>query len=557
MPFTNVSIAGLESYQPAVDYRKSGRIGVLSGRNFAWDASGVYSAYSSRLIDGSDSIGLAPNIAQTIDLESEIHVGVEGKIWRLTASSEGSPIGNWVNIATIATLVNADVTQIPYNFRRWSSAYLGGEYYACAYNYGVFRVTLGGVPVYTRLTQGTVPGFPADSDPVIAIAETNGRMCYLTQTSFMWSGAANPDDLVPALGGAGFQILKERISGTPFAVTPLSQGAIIWTTDGALVAEFVGGDTVFRFWQLSTKSLPLSSFAITRMPDDDYIILTRLGLFMFNNLSQPQPITPLFNEYLREYLRFKATEKGHVWYSITDNRLYVGMRQAEVAFSETYALDIILDRWGVFSESHMGLFDYGTSRGQLAYATPQGIASFLLSPLDGRKNREDPNAPGTYLGLGSEITIGWIRAENLIPHADVVQELHEIVVNRQTPFGQVTVVYVDEGFITNLAGATNVDEGSILNIDTATIFDEGDVGDAPATVNYTLEVLTDLFTEEIDGVDLSVITPELLTQRENSDLWVTLAPAMYYRLRFVADSMNKFFRVNSLDMTVAYDGNLS
>lgn len=557
MAITVIGVQGLESFQPAVDYRRSGRVGVLSGRNFAWDASGVYSAYASRLVAGSTSIATAPTIIQSLDLFSAMHVAANGAIRRMNPSSPGSPVGTWELLTTKAPLVYANPNDVPYNFRKWSTAYLGAKPYACSYNYGVFEVDLvPAVPTYTRLTSGTVVGFPTDATPVIGIVETNGRMVYLTETVVYWSAPNAPKNLTPALGGAGFQVLAERVGGIPIAVTAVSQGCIIWTTVGALVMEFIGGDLVFRFWVLSTQALPISSFAITRMPDDDYIMLTRLGLFMFNNLSQPQTITPLFNEFLREYLRNKPNEAGHIWYSITDNRLYCAMRELQAAFIETFALDIMLDRWGMFSEPHIGFFNYGISRGQLAYAIPSGIVSYLLSPIDGRKNREDPQNPGSYLGLGSEVMIGWLRAENLIPHADVVQELQEILINRLIPFGEVEVTYVDEGFVTD-ASITVVDEGLI----TAgfSVYDEGLISQYEEVTDYRLQVHSDLFSDEVDGSAYApyIFEPELARANRRSDLWTTIAPAMYFRLRFIANDADEFFRINSMDLTVSYDGHLS
>lgn len=556
MTTVNVSVANIQSYQPAIDYRKTGKVGVLSGRNFAWDASGFYSAYASRLVAGTTSIGFSPSLAQTLDLETAVHVGVEGKIWRLNPSSAGSPVGAWQLLATLPTLVTASLADVEYNNRKWSTAYLGGKPYACTWNHGVFRVNLAvEPPTYTRLTSGSVPGFPADATPVIAIAETNGRMLYLTKEAVYWSAPNAPENLTPALGGAGFQAIAERIAGVPFALTPISIGAIIWTSAGALVAEFIGGDTVFRWWVLATQALPISSFAITRMPDDEYVLLTRLGLFRLSNASQPEMITPLFNEFLREYLRNRPTELGNIWYSNTDNRIYVSMRTGLAAFSETYTLDITVDRWGIFSESHIGLFNYGISRGQLAYATPRGVASYLLSTQDTRKNREDPAQAGNYVGLGSEVAIGWIRAENLVPHADVVQELNEILIDRTVPFGAIQVSFVDEGFIADAAFST-VNEGTITD-PVFTVVDEGFIAEQEQAVTYRLEVYPDLFNMGQDGVTDQVFTPQLVRQNKHSDLWVTLCPAIYHKLRFIATEPDEFFRINSMDLTIAYQGNLS
>ncbi len=556
MATTTVSVAGLESYQPALDYRKSGRVGVLSGKNFAWDASGVYSAYASRLIAGTESLGFAPSMVQSIDLETAMHLGIDGQIKVFDPSSEGSPVGAWDDVVTLAHIIDPNPQNIPYNYRKWTSAYLGGAPYACAYNYGVHRVDLSTNPAtYTRLTSLTTPGFPDDTSPVIAICETNGRMMYLNKTHIMWSGANDPENLTPALGGAGFQVIAERIGGVPFAITPTSVGAIVWTTAGALVCEFIGGDNVFRFWQLSTNALPISSFAITRMPDDDYVLLTRLGLFMFNNMSQPQPITPLFNEFIREYLRSRPLELGHIWYSITDNRLYLSMRAGYTSFVETFTLDIMLDRWGIFSERHMGLFDYGISRGQLAYATPGGIASFLLSPQDARKNRESPVAPGTLIGLGSEVTVGWLRAENLVPHADAVQETQELVVYRQAPFLQLTESFVDEGFVDDPIEDPLIDEGEVE--DPVTLeFDEGVIFDDAEPVNYRVEAHTDLFSYDTPAGETNVFPMQMGSRTRRSDFWVAIVPSFYLRLRFIASDPDEFYRVNALDLTVTYSGNV-
>lgn len=555
MTLTTISVAGIESYQPAVDYRKSGRIGVLAGRNFAWDASGVYSGYASRLIDGVHSIVASPQQVQEIDLKTDSHAGVDGAIWRFTPSSPGSQVGVWDNITTKTGLIEANPANVEYNLRKWTSAFLVNRY-ACAWNYGVFKVNIAlPTPTYTRLTNGTTPGFPADTDPVIAICESNGRMCYVNKTTFFWSAPNAPENLVPALGGAGFQVTGEKIAGTPFAITPSSNGCIVWTEVGALVCEFIGGDSVFRFYVLNTKALPLGSFAITRTPDDSNIILTRLGLYQYRDFGQPQPITPLFNEFLREYLRTRPTDFGHVWYSITDNRLYVTSRSAVTSFAQTFALEIVLDRWGIFSEPHLGIFQYGPSRGQLAYANVLGITNYLLSTLDSRKNKE--SAPGVFQGLGSSITVGWMRADNIIPTADNVQELQEIVVNRLAANNAAAILYFDEGLISDFVNGVIFDEGLVINIATGIVVDEGLIVTGDEVINYDLFVITDLFAHDSNNdnePDTNIFAPILVRQNVNLDLWTVSAPSAYFRLQFNAVENNKFFRLNSMDLTVSYYG---
>jgi hypothetical protein len=552
MATTDISVATLESLQPAVDYKKSGRYAILKGRNFAWDASGVYSAYASRLIAGNFSLGLNPAIVQGLDMPDMSYVAVAGTTWKFTPASLGSPVGAFTSAMVHTPLVNANLTLIPYDWTKWYSTYLGGNRYTASYNYGVFRFNSAGV--ITRLTNGTVPGFPPDTDPVIAVCETNGRLCFITKTTFYWSAPNAPENLVPALGGAGFQVINERISGDILTLIPVAGGAIIWTTGGALVCEFIGGDAVFRFYPLKTNLVPSSAYAISRLPDDDYVILTRLGIFRLSGFNQPQPIVPLFNEFLREYLRVRPMERGHIWYSVNDNRLYVSFRPQNIVFSETYALDLTLDRWGIFSEYHMGLFNYGPSRGQMAYATDRGVPCFFLSNTDERKNREVPSAPGTYVGVDSEIEIGWMRAQNIIGHADVVQELQEIQINKKPLVEEsVTLTYVDEGLITGIAGFPVVDEGLMVNFASFPQFDEGFIYAQETDYTYQLEIVGDMFDD--DRYDITI--PDLVKTTRNGDLWVGLSPAIYHRLRLKAINANEYFRINSFDITVAYSGNIS
>lgn len=553
MPIENLTIGGLESYQPAIDYRRTGRVGVLSGRNFAWDAAGVFSAYASRLVAGSTSISDAGDIVQELDLNDMIHVVAANKVWRLQTASSLSPVGAWQLVATLAQLV-APIPNDPldYNYQKWSSAYLGGKRFACRYHYGVFEVTAGSPPVYTRLTSGNTPGFVSDADPVIAIGESNGRMIYLTKTIVFWSAPAAPKNLVPALGGAGFQVISERIGGTPIALLTVANGALIFTTDGILVMEFIGGDLVWRWWTQNSEAQPVSSFSITKLPDESYVLLTRLGLFSGNNFGLPTPITPQFNEFMREYLRRHETERGHCWYSIIDNRLYVGFRGITTQFLSTLALDLAIDRWGIFSRIHLGMCRYGMNPNQLAYFDRNGRASYLLSSSDRRKDCEDPENPGSYTGTDSEITIGWIRTEQLNANADMVQELQELLVNRAIPFDDVTVTYFDEELIIEVT-PSGIDEGLITAALTSNV-DEGLISDRALLTDYGCVWLSDLF-EGIPGFEAAAeIQPIRSIMTKYYDVWVGMQPARYHRIKFTADTVEQYFRINTLNAAVSYMG---
>lgn len=553
MPIENLTISGLESYQPAIDYRRTGRVGILGGRNFAWDAAGVFSAYASRLVAGSTSISGAGGIVQELDLSDMTHIAAANKIYRLVTASSLSPVGTWQLVATLAQL-GAPIPNDPvdYNYQRWSAAYLGGKRLACRYHYGVYEVTAGSPPVYTRLTSGNTPGFVSDADPVIAIGESNGRMIYLTKTVVFWSAPGAPTSLVPALGGAGFQIIKERIGGTPIALLTVANGALIFTTDGILVMEFTGGDLVWRWWVQNSEAQPISAFSITKLPDETYVLLTRLGLFSGNGFGLPTPITPQFNEFMREYLRSHETERGHCWYSIIDNRLYVGFRGITTQFLSTLALDLAIDRWGIFSKVHLGICRYGMNPNQLAYFDKEGRGSYLLSSSDRRKDCEDPDNPGSFIGTDSEIIVGWVRSEQLNANADMVQELQELLVNRAMPFDDVSVTYYDEDLLTT-PGPSIIDEGPITAV-SPSVIDEGLITDRSLSTEYGCFWLSDMFEGMIGFESAAEVQPMRSVMTKYYDVWVGMQPARYHRVKFTANTAAQYFRVNSMNAAVSYMG---
>ena len=444
-------------------------------------------------------------------------------------------------------------SKIGYNRLKWTAAYLNAERFIGNYNYGVWRYTEpGGVATYTRMTSGTVPGFPDDTDLVIAIAESNGRMLYMTEKAIFWSAPADPDNLVPALGGAGFQSISERIGGIPIALMPVAGGAIIWTTAGALALEFIGGDFVFRFWVLNTELLPVSSFSVAKMATESHVIMTRLGLHACQNLDAPQPITPMFNEYMREFLRVYQSNQNHLWYSVDENRLYVGSRGESRTFKQTMTLDMGIDRWGLMNIEHIGIAQYAANSNQIGYANTAGIVSYILSGADQRKDRENPSTPNTFVGLDSYVVFGWMRATNLMRHPDMFQEMNELVVNRQLPFDDVDILEFDEELIADYDDADSVDEGLFADkddVDTILV-DEGYMTARSIGTNYKCTWLSDAFEAIPEYLEFAEIIPERVVANKFYDIWVGQQPAQYHRVKLSANALDEFYRVNTMSVNL-------
>jgi len=551
---SRVSISSIESYQPAADFRKTGVVGVITGRNFGWDVAGVKSDYASRLIAGGTSLGVGIRTAAHATCQYHTYVCADDKIKRFTPTFPASPIGVWTDVLTMPRIQEAVLASVPTWLRGITTAYLGGSDYLCGWNYGVYRVD-SITHTFTRLTSGSVTGFPADTTPIIAICESNGRLCFLTDTTFFWSAPNAPENLVPSLGGAGFQLTGERIGGTPRAMTRTNTGVIIWTTTGALMAEFVGGDAVFRFYTLASGVLPIGQTGIVSLPDGSHVMLAKSGLYRVVHDQPPTLVSPLFSSFIRDYLRARRLEIASLWYMRDSNRLFIGMRGESQLFGETFVLEMDTDKWGVFSELHAGLFEYSSGHGFFAYANPQGIASYFVGARSGLINRENPFAPGTFTGLGSYVDIGFIRAEELIRRADAIQELQTISVYRATPVEGFRDDYIDEGLIDDSAPTTE-DEGDVT--DTITLMvDEGIFESLRATGVYVVQVLSDLFAANVEnGASMNKVPATLALSAGNVDVWTVNAIGAYFALRFRADAEGEHFRVNTLDCTLVSAGQL-
>ena len=556
MPRARFEMTNIASYQPAVDYRKTGGVGVITGRNFSWDAAGVRSDFASRLIAKDSPIAAFGDHVQSVQIGNGYHVIAANKVYRFVPSKAGSLIGTWELLATLTAVQTPLFDTIPVYRRGFTSMYLGGYAYVSHWNFGTYRVNVV-TGAYTRLTSGTIPGFPPDTDPVIGMAETNGRAIYVTDTTVYWSGPNQPEDLVPTIGGAGFQVLGERIAGEPRTVLRVSTGVLIWTTAGALAGEFLLANTVFRWFQQNTDILPLNQQAVVTIPDGSHLALTHLGLFIVSTLDQPKQASPLFSEFLREFIRNKPLEAGTLWYSQQDNRLFMSLRQAGNQFIDTYCLDLSLDKWGIMSHVHMGMIMHSTGRSPIGYVDSNGIACYMLSAFADGRDVEIPTAPGTFKGLNSEVVIGYIRAENMLLGGDGVQELTDLNVYKSTVQSGLEDSFPDEGLWAGDPVAAEVDEGNdyepILPTDV-----EEDEGRWPAySVNdgYRVTFISDLYSvDQVTGVNYGESAAFLASEGRNADAWTGMVAGHYLSIRVSALSVGEFFRLNAIDATLAYYG---
>lgn len=539
---TKQVVTNIESLAPAVEARGLNRVFLLDGENVAFDSRGPYAAFASRLLDGSTAIEEQPGIAQSLYYPDGILIATIGDVWQYDATT---------GLTSIATLTSPTLPYaVSMNDWKWTSAYVGGRIFFNCKAYGFFELTTG--PTLTERTDSDITGLP---DDIISICTTNGRIAFINDTYFVWSNTLDPSDLTPGLGGAGQQRIDEIVSGTPIALSAIPGGAIVWTTEQAMVCEFVGGDNVFRFYPLRTSIHPLlGSFAVTEMPDNSLLIVNAQGLFRVENAGTPEPLTPLFNEFLRDLLLNQDTAEVCLTYSEYENRVYLALRDQTGAFTRTYVLELSLDKWGVFSREHLGIINYTAGRDSIGYVDAGGVAHrFLPKALQGR-NREDASNPGSYLALDSYAEIGYMRPENLTPEADTMLEIHEVLVSNQGRPSWIDSQGDDYGLVTESTESTE-DYGditdSVENTDDYTPFQI-----LSSRVTYSLQVVAEAFGGDSGEDGLTTVDAVLAKEGERLDAWTLISSGVYHRLRFTADENGQFFHLTHIAATFVYQGQL-
>lgn len=360
MPTQKFGAQEIKGYTPALDVIDDQNQYVLSGTNYTIDSSGPRSGYGDRLLE--------PSGFQNRKFIQGVRFRLSGGRVSITVTDDGiwgwdEQLGGFVLLYWLDATTMVD---LPY---RWTFAYLENQIFLCHPKTGVlvYDLTSGLIKKHNQIANATVTN-------AWAVGESNGRLVIMTDTQFVWSNAADGLDLNPQLGGAGFQELNERISGTPVMMTTYAGGALVWTTGGVLVAQFTGDQTVFKFVPLNTDVRPVNSFCVIQSSDDTTIILDERGLFklegvrlssygMLTQSKSVEPYDPVMNEYLVRFIRDNAlapnntTNRLRLEWSELSQSLYVSISGATIegGFDQCLVHHSTLGMWSQFSEFHYGI----------------------------------------------------------------------------------------------------------------------------------------------------------------------------------------------------------
>lgn len=407
---------------PAIDPRKSEKLYALSGRNYVFDSFGPRSVFGNRYITPYP-LGRPEHTEG-----ARLRLRTGDRVFTFTSDS----ILEWDETTGAFRVIyyfNESIEQFPY---RWTFDYLSGIMFFCHPAVGILAYI-----VDSDICQPLEgPGVP--SEP-IAIAVVSGRLCAIDERLFSWSAPGDGTNWVPQLGGAGQQEINARVPGYPMMISAYARGGMVWTTGGVMRAEFTGDAEVFRFRALVTEYRPINSYCTFRLDNDTIGFLDERGFFSTQG-EAPRPLTPLFNEFLIDYVQrmnLKLGQNIRVDFDDLTRRLFLSVSLSELnpIYEKAFVLYQPLDKWGTFDEQHYGIlpalitessrrddyFGFVDSEGRYRYWNGGGSREIL--PVDPGLNSYYPpiQKPVVQQLDGDAIILASSAAFNTVPTTQYTQ----------------------------------------------------------------------------------------------------------------------------------------
>lgn len=324
-------------YTRILDRRQVDKSHVLEGRNFLFNAQGPYSGFGRRLLSGyplADPTG------------AESFIALNGKGFVFTNSSvlyfDGNS-GLFIPVYEFAAVNNV---------YPWQHAIVAGRDYFCRKGVGVLEYD----PNDATWRELTSPYLPVDP---CGIAEVRSRLIVLGTGSYAWSAIDDVDDFEPSLTtGAGAQSTL-IVGGTPYVVKGIADAFLVFTSKGIAIAEFSGGQAVFRHRVLSRKHVAVSPRVIDLIEEYQAIFMTEEGLFTCDG-RLPVIYDPAFSEYLSEQVirqRLGPSINSFRLRAMDDVRwliLEIGASGQSAVFDSAFVCYTPIKKWGSFDAYFSG-----------------------------------------------------------------------------------------------------------------------------------------------------------------------------------------------------------
>lgn len=334
-----------QSLTPALDARRSEKLFALDGQNFIFDSFGPRSVFGNRYVTPYPLT--RPEWIQGMRLR--LRTGDRVFIFTSDCIMEWrEDLGGWRVLYVFSFALHE-------HSYRWTGDYLNGIMF--------FAHPASGILAYDIERDVCLPlEGPGVPDQPIALTQCNGRICVVDEKLYSWSAPGDGTLWVPQLGGAGFQEINARVSGYPIMVNSYGRGTLTWTTGGVMRSEFTADTSVFRHRALVTEYRPINSYTTFRLDNDTIGFLDERGFFQSQG-ETPRPLTPIFNEFLIDYLQRNNLNVGdnvRVEFDDLTRRIYLSVSQsyANPIYERAFVLYAPLDKWGSFDEEHYGILPF-------------------------------------------------------------------------------------------------------------------------------------------------------------------------------------------------------
>lgn len=353
-------ISEIAGYMPSVDPRNAAETYVLDGKNFYFDSFGPVSGFPAEQLTPFKLS--APNDVQGIRVLNTtlVFTGDSIRSWR-----ETQPY-TW-DVLYLFLTPTRDENRIP-----WRATYLNNKLFVAHTQHGLFTSTITATNPNIRLAQQTSATIPGLIPNVAAVDVVRGRLILVNNLTIQWGAVGNVTSLAPALGGAGFQAISNFARGTFLALTAFQDSFIVWTTEGAILVQYIGGDEVWRFDPLISREWPVSPWATCTLSDGRVLILSRHGLMITQNGNIPEAITPQFNEFFLAQFKDSTAfdRRWRIEYDFDRQLVFIMESSDGLTYYQSYVLSLTLDKWGIFSQRVTGILPL--TQDSAGYVTPDG-----------------------------------------------------------------------------------------------------------------------------------------------------------------------------------------
>jgi len=531
MASAKFSVGDILGLTPGVDPRNSEKIFVVGGKNFAFTSLGPKSLFGNRFLTTTPLV--SPEHMQGV----RIRLRSGDRVFTFT----GTKILEWdeEHSSWIERYTTASTNTSPY---RWTAGYLNGFIYFCHPVTGILVMDI----ETSVVTPHNGPGVPTTP---LAIVVSNGRLVVLDDTYLSWSWQSNGLDFTPSLGEAGQQKVNDRVAGFPIILHTYGQGVITWTTGGMMRSEFTGDQEVFRHRNLNTEFRPINSFCTLQMDDNTCVVLDERGLFQSSG-DAPTPLTPMFNEFLIDYIRMNKLTIGlnlRLEWDDIRRHLFVSVSVTPEfnQYERAYVLYPSLDKWGVVNEIHHGilpvLINWNQREGNY----------FGFVDLDGRlhfwgdfpSRQIMSGATPALTGLDAKIQIGLIRFPELGDSHDRMTEVTHIGLGNQVSGPE---TQLGEDYLVVPDGVSNEDYEVVAGAE--------DYGfNSLAYVNHGIKLIS-----TIDGrSSFGTCIPELVQFAEGIRHFSCSAVGVWHILELSATAVGEAFHLRVAEFNATDAGLLS